>query len=263
MITHDLPRGRRRCRSVLIGLLTLLAHSSIHADQWYLKIDGVPGELTEGRFAGWTPVKTAGALVCLPVNPTNQTAGPVSFSFEVRKAIDRTSPLLLQKCGLGEPLNRVTLAYVLTQPQATLYRFTLDNAFVASLAQNASTNTPATMELEAVDLTFAKIEVACFELDANGGTAGGLTALFDQTTGQGGLKTRPPFGVTVARQNGRAGVLVTWPAERGHRYEVRSGSANGGEWETAGSATAQADGDLSLFLPDDEPHLLMRVEEID
>lgn len=263
MITHDPPRGRLRGWPLLLGLLTLLAPGAGRADEWFLKIDGVPGELTEGRFAGWTPVKTAGGLVSLPVNPTNGTAGTASLSCEVRKAFDRTSPALLQKCGLGEPFRRVTLAFVLTQPQATQYRFTLDNAFVSSVTQNAPTNSSETMEQEVIRFTFDKIEMACFELDANGGTTGGLTGLFDQTTSQGALKTRPPFRVIATRQRGSPGVLLTWTAERGHGYTVYVGSANGGVWKTSGGATATADGPLSLFVPMDEPHLLMRVEETD
>jgi type VI protein secretion system component Hcp len=260
MTAHDPPRGRNRCWPVLLGLLLVLASGESRA-AWYLKIDGVPGELTQGRFAGWTSVKTAGALVCLPVNPTNQTTGPASFSCEVRKAFDRTSPALLQQCGLGTSFRRVTLAYVLTQPQATQYRLTLDNVFVSSVAQDRSTNSPENQEV--IRFTFDKIEMACFDLDANGGTTGGLTGLFDQTTAQGALKTRPPFQVTATRERSSPGVLLTWPAERGHGYTVYVGSANGGVWKTTNGGTATADGPLSLFLPTDEPHLLMRVEETD
>src|SRR5580765_5564416 len=79
---------------LLLGCLALLAPRASRADEWFLKIDGVPGVLTEGRFAGWTPVLSAGALVC---RPTNGAPGPASFTCEVRKSFDRISPALLQR----------------------------------------------------------------------------------------------------------------------------------------------------------------------
>lgn len=254
--------ARALAAMVFLSCVALLAPSASRADEWFLKIDGVPGMLTEGRFAGWTRVQSIGALVCLPRNSTNESFGPAAFACEVRKAFDRTSPALLQSSGKGEPYPRVTLACVLTLPRPMLYRITLDNAFVASVRQEGM-SVPDTVELERIDFCFEKIEVACLDLDASGGTTAGLTARFDQATGAGDLKTRPPFQVTVARQNGRPGVMLTWPAERGHRYEIRVGTANGGVWKTSNFLTASADGPLSQFLPTDSPNLLMRVDEVD
>jgi hypothetical protein len=156
----------------------------------------------------------------------------------------------------------VTLACLLTLPRPMLHRITLDNAFVASVRQEGG-SAPETLALETIDFSFEKIEMASLDLDANGGTVGGLTARFDQTSRAGDLRSRPPLQVTVARQNGRPGVLMTWPAERGHRYELRVGSANGGVWKTSNFLTASADGPLSQFLLTDSPHLLMRVDEVD
>jgi hypothetical protein len=158
----------------------------------------------------------------------------------------------------------VTLACVLTQPRPGLYRITLDNAFVSSMGQEGDRSSPGTGKKETVKFRFEKIEMAWLDLDPNGGTTGGLTARFDQTTGAGDLRTRPPFRVTIARQNGRSGVLVTWPAERGHRYQLYTGSANGGVWKTSdGGRWAPEDGPMSQFLPTDAPDLLMRVEEVE
>ena len=262
MTIHDYARSRRRRWPVLLGLMTVLTLPQGHT-AWYAKFDGVGGELVEGTFAGWTQVQSVGALVSLPIDPTNGVPGPASFSCEVLKGFDRTSPALLQRCAQREACRRVTLSYVLAQPEATQYRITLDNVFIASLAQDRSSNSLETIENEKITLTFDKIELACFELDASGGTTGGLTALFDQTTGQGLLKNRPPFRAVITRQNGRTGMLVTWPAESGHRYRILARATLGQPWTSLGELTASEDGPASQFVPTDTPALFMQIQEID
>ena len=240
-----------RCWHALLGLL-LFAASQSRADDWFLKIEN---ELN------WVPIKTGGVLACRPLDPTNQTHGSATFAFEIRKALDRTSPVLLQKCSLGQPLSRVTLAYILTEPQATQYRFTLTNVLVSSFGQNGSTNSSG--EQEVIQFTFDKLEMAWFDLAPNGGTAGGLTAWLNQTTGEVGLKERPPFLVTLTRPRGGPGVQANWPAEAGHRYQVLTRTSLTGPWTRLAETTAAADGPMSQVLPNDLPSLYLRVEEID
>ena len=243
----------RRSWHALLGLLWLFAASQSRADGWFLKIDN---ELN------WIPIKTAGVLACRSLNPTNQTLGPATFALEIRKALDRTSPVLLQKCGLGERLSRVTLAYILSEPQATQHRFTLTNVFISSFDQNGSTNSFASGEQEIVLFKFDKIEVAWFDLAPNGGTAGGFTSWLNQPTGESGLKSRPPFLVTLTRPRG-PGVQVNWPAEGGHRYQILTRTTLNGPWTRLAETIATADGPMSQILPNDVPSLFLRVEEID
>jgi type VI protein secretion system component Hcp len=243
-----------RCRHAVLGVLLLFAAASqSRADNWFLKIDN---ELN------WIPIKTAGVLACRPLNSTNQTLGPAAFAFEIRKALDRTSPVLLQKCGLGQPLGRVTLAYILTEPQATQYRFTLTNVFVSSFNQSGPTNSSASGEQEVIQFRFDKIEMAWFDLAPNGGTAGGLTSWLNQPTSESGLKSRPPFLVTLTRPRG-PGVQVNWPAEGGHRYQILTRIALAGPWTRLAETTASTDGPMHQVLPNDVPSLFLRVEEID
>ena len=239
-----------RFRHAVLGVLLLFAAASqSRADSWFLKIE---------NDLNWIPIRTAGALACRPLNPTNQTLGPAAFAFEIRKALDRSSPVLLQKCGLGQPLSRVTLAYILTEPQATQYRFTLTNVFVSSFDQNGS----ASGGQEVIQFRFDKIEMAWFDLAPNGGTAGGWTSWLNQPTGESGLKPRPPFLVTLTRPRG-PGVQVSWPAEGGHRYQILTRTTLAGPWTRLAETTAAADGLMSQVLPNDLSSLFLRVEEID
>ncbi|HEX5218564.1 MAG TPA: type VI secretion system tube protein Hcp [Verrucomicrobiae bacterium] len=239
------------CRGALLGLLLFFAANQSRADGWFLRIDN---ELN------WIPIQTAGVLAGRPLNPTNQTLGGPAFDFEIRKALDRASPLLLQKCALSQPLNRVTLAYILTKPQATQYRFTLTNVFVSSFNQGASSDSS---EPETIHIRFDKLELAWFDLAPNGGTAGGLTAWLNQPTGEGGLKSRPPFLVTLTQLRGGPGVQVSWPAQAGHRYQILTRSTLDGPWTRLAETTATVDGPMSQVLSNDLPSLFLRVEEID
>ena len=230
----------------------LFAAGQSRADAWFLKIEN---ELN------WIPIKTAGVLACRPLNPTNQTLAPAAFGFEIRKALDRTSPVLLQKCALGQPLSRVTLAYILTEPQATQHRFTLTNVFVSAFDQSGSGSANSS-EQEVIHFTFDKLEMAWLDLSPNGGTAGGLTSWLNQPTSESGLKSRPPFLITLTRPRG-PGVQVNWPAEGGHRYQILTRASLTGPWTRLAETTADADGPMSQILPDDVPSLFLRVEEID
>jgi type VI protein secretion system component Hcp len=256
------PRCPHRAWLLLLALLVLL-HPADSRAAVFIKFEDIPGELTSGPYAGWTAVQTAGAQAFLPVDPTNNTAGPAVLSCELHKAFDRTSPLLLQKCALGERLPRVTLDYTLPEPQATRFRLTLTNVLVESVNQGIPTNAPSTGGQERIRLNFDRIELACLELDSRGGVAGGLTGFFDQPANEGGLKTRPPFRVTLTRAAGTPGLQVTWPAEGGHRYRVLSRAPADGSWTPVLEATAIADGPLSRSLPSALPSLFLRVEEID
>lgn len=258
------PRCPHRARFLLLGLLALtLAHPADAPAAVYMKIKDLPGEVTSGPYAGWTEVHAAGTRTFLPVDPTNHTAGPAVLSCELQKAFDGTSPLLLQKCALGERLPRVTLDYTLPQPQATRLRITLTNVLITSVNQETPTNAPSTEGRESVRLNFDRIELACLEPDSRGGVAGGLTGFFDQPTQEGGLKSRPPFRLTVSRVAGTSGLQVTWPAEGGHRYRLLSRAPADGSWAPVLEASATADGPLTRPLPIALPSLFLRVEEID
>jgi type VI protein secretion system component Hcp len=250
-----------RRRLILLACLALLTPEPSRAGEWFLKIDGVRGELTEGRFAGWTAVKSAGALVSLP--GTNTPSGQASFSCEVWKAFDGISPALLQRCGDGASFGRVTLACMVSQPQPVLHRITMENAFVSSVVHAGARSSSETNECERTSLNFQKIEFTTIGMHDNGGANGGLTARFDGAVGTGDLRTRPPLRVTASRDSGRPGMWLTWLAERGHHYVVRVGGSNGGIWKTTDFPTPEVDGPVRHFLSGAEADLLMRVEEVD
>lgn len=263
MTAQDSPRSWFRRWPILLGILTLLAMGQSRAGEWYLKMDGVPGAIPNGRFAGWTPVQAVGPLVQLPIDPTNGTPGPSTFSCEIKKSADAIGAFLLNKANTNGASRRMSLAYAPTPSNAPQYRITLENVLISSISQVASNGGPVPGLLETITLNFQKIEWACFELDANGGVAGGLTARFDQATGQGDLKPRLPFRANITRRAGQPGLLVTCPVEKGHGYRIRSQPSLGAPWKTLLEFTATEDGTSTQFAPTDAPGLFLRVEEVD
>ena len=264
MVNAKSPNRSRDALTVgrwLAGMMAMLllqcAGFPAGADEWFMKIEGIKGESTHERLRDWTRLQSVSTIVQRPSD------GPTTFSCEVKKAFDVSSPALLQSCGKGEHHRRATLAYVLTKPGATQYRIAFENVMVASLAQNGPGTGTDGIPGETLSLSFQKIEWNCLTLDESGGNTGGLTAVIDAASGEGRLKPRRPFRASVERQEGRSGVLVTTPVEAGHRYQIFSRPSFGQAWTVLTEFTATEDGDSSQFIPMSVPTLFLRVEEAD
>lgn len=259
MTAHICPHSRRWWLA-LVSLLAVLSICEVRADEWYMKIEGIKGEATDARFPGWTRLESISSLLDRRSNPTNPPTGPAVFSCNARKWIDSTSPQLLARCATGTHLPTVTFAFVRSSPPATQYRITLKEVLISSLAQTGTEGIPPS---ESISFNFEKIEWTCLELDEVGGTTGGLTGKFNLVEQEGELKPRPPFRATVEVQNGRNGIVITFPAEQGHTYRVLGCPKIGEAWKTLHTFAALEDGPASQFIPMDQPSLLLRVEQAD
>ena len=233
------------------------------SDEWFVKFDGIKGELTDGKFAGWSRLSSVSSFVALAVDPASGASGPPSFGCNFTKAADRTSPALVTRCGRGERIPRVTLAFVLSSPNATQYRISLDSVLISSLSESGSGSTAGAGIHEQVSLSFQKIEWTYFALDDNGGNTGGLIGTYDLSTLKGDLKSRRPFKAVIERQNERSGILITCPVEAGHKYRILACPSVGKPWNILLEFTANESGDSSQFVLMQSPSLLMRVEEIE
>lgn len=259
-MTAQFSPQSRRWWLALASLLAIFTICEVRADEWYMKIEGIKGEATHAKFPGWTRLESISSLLDRRSNPTNPPTGPAVFSCNVRKLIDSTSPKLLERCATSEKQPTVTLAFVRSSPPATQYRITLKEVFISSFTQAGSEGNPPS---ESMSLNFEKIEWTYLELDENGGNTGGQTATFDIVAQTGDVKSRPPFRATAAVQNGRNGIVITFPAERGHTYRMLGCPKIGEAWKTYREITAAEDGPTSQFIPMDQPSLLLKVEQVD
>ena len=259
-MTAQFSPPSRRWWLALASLLAVLSMCEVRADEWYMKIEGIKGESTHPKFPGWTRLESISSLLNRRSNPTNPPTGPAVFTCDARKLIDSTSPRLLESCATGANQPAVTFAFVRSSPPATQYRVTLKEVLISSLAQNGSEGNPPS---ESISFNFQKIEWTCLELDEAGGNTGGLTGKFDLVAQEGDLKSRPPFRATVEVQNGRNGIVITFPAEQGRTYRMLGCPKIGEAWRTVHEITALEDGTKSEFIPMELPSLLLRVEAAD
>lgn len=250
----------RRWWLALASLLAILSMCEVRADDWYMKIEGIKGESTHPKLPGWMRLKSVSSLLNVSSNPTNPPTGPAVFSCDAQKLVDSTSPQLLERCANGTLHPTVTFAFVRSSPPATQYRITLKEVLISSLSQTGSQGDPPS---ESLSFNFQKIEWTYLELDENGGNTGGFTGKFDVVAQTGDLKSRPPFRATVEVQNGRNGIVVTFPAEQGRKYRMLGCPKIGEAWKTLRDVTASEDGTMSQFIPMELPSLLLRVEAAD
>ena len=259
-MTNKHRPGSFRTWPILLALVALLAVAAeSRAGQWHMKVQGIPGELTEGSLAGWTLVSDVSPIHERPVG--EGVTVPIHFC-KVKKSVDRTSPLLALRCATGQAIDQVTFTYIVVNNSPVVYRLTLRNVLVGAVSQKGPPSTGDKPE-EEVELRFQKVEWSVLENDASGGNTGGLTARFDTLTGEGSTLTRGAFRAIVARNGQLPGVRVSWPGESGRTYRVFSCPSVGKPWQMLLEKTATEDGPISEFIPLNSPGLFMRVEEVE
>ncbi len=81
----------------------------------YMKVDGVEGESTDQKHAGWIEVLDYDFSIAQKVSRPASTAGGASaeradFSeFIITKMLDKSSPLLAQACAEGRHINSIVI----------------------------------------------------------------------------------------------------------------------------------------------------------
>lgn len=199
----------------------------------YLKLEGVPGENSTGKYVGWSQAISVGTSVAKPLAVPPEPAGPGVCEVRVFKRIDKSSPKLMETCASGVHIPLVSLAY--DQGNDRVMRVTMYDEVVSSFGVERDASPP----MEAVGLTFQKIEWTNIT-----STGDGLTATFDTATQMGGTKPRVPFRATLTRGSGNT-MTLSCPVEFGHTYRIRANTRLDGHWQTVSEFTAEIDGPLS------------------
>ena len=124
-----------------------VAPSAHAADDYFLKIDGVPGESVAGLAKDAIQVKefSWGAETTATFGSAGTTAGKATFKeFTIKKNVDSTSPVLLQKLGQGAPLPTIELAvrHAAATPQPFYMRYCMQPVFVVSQTQDGGGDGP-------------------------------------------------------------------------------------------------------------------------
>ena len=151
----------------LLGLIVLLLPEASRADDWYIKIEGIPGELTAGPFKGWSRLTSVSGMMSRAGVPGSPTPGRTDLACAVGKAPDRMSPKLMETCANGDIRRRVSISFVPTTPPATRYRITLEDVKISSYNQGFSSNPGDPAPSEQVSLNFTKIEFSFCQVHLN------------------------------------------------------------------------------------------------
>jgi type VI secretion system secreted protein Hcp len=113
------------------------------ADDYFLKIDGVPGESVAGLAKDAIQVKefSWGAETTVAFASGGTSAGKAAFKeFTIKKNVDSTSPVLLQKLGQGAALPAIELAvrHASATPQPFYMRYCMQPVLIVSQEHAAS-----------------------------------------------------------------------------------------------------------------------------
>lgn len=178
------PSSLSRTLALIPPAVALIAQQSHAGFITYLKIESIPGEVTEKGHAGWISVDNLNWGMSRTVSSSSggggRTASLPSFSeVTVTKQIDKASPKLFLAAVAGkENLTPIIIELVDSTTNLTFYRLTLDGVLVSS--QNCTTVSGATKGAETISMNFTKIKVE--SLGASGSTP--ITGGYDLTTGK-------------------------------------------------------------------------------
>jgi type VI secretion system secreted protein Hcp len=176
----------------IYGAITSPPEQEVRAFDMYMKIDGIPGESTDGKHEEWIEVLSSNWGVLGPGAPVGggTLTEAEAKEFVVTKWMDKASPLLYLACCKGEHYPLVTLNLVEPTGERGRYmQFKMEDAMIVSVTGSeigsSSPTSPAGSERPYEDISFnyGKIEWTYTVLDSNGApTTQTLTTNFDFTT---------------------------------------------------------------------------------
>ena len=243
-------RPSRLWRVLAVAALVGLAGLGSARAAAYIKFDGIDGESQHKGHEKWTELTSFSGNVARAEDPATGT--PVAtLSVVVRKRIDKSSPLLMKRCGDGSVIPHANVIFT-EGTGGVSYRVTFKEVLVSSFQMSAPGEDG--LPVEQLTLNFTKIEWTHRELDARGGPLGGIAGLFDASTQTGAEKIRPAFRAEIGTGPNGRGLRVSCPVEEGRRYRILASSGLSGDWEPVLEFTAEADG---TFAQDLNPGLLL------
>ena len=150
MLKHKLAAA------ALAATAALAAVPAAHAaDEYYLKIDEIPGTVKVGKTAGAIPIESFGLGVEHPSALGSSSSGAVTakakfLNITVTKMVDATSPLFFERVATGEHFESMEIIAVKTdpkQPAGTTYmRWIFNPVFVTEQGHNGETGDDAAEE---------------------------------------------------------------------------------------------------------------------
>jgi type VI secretion system secreted protein Hcp len=143
---------------------------------YYLFIDGIPGDATARGFEGQIVVTRWGWSEGFDptVAPPDGTTFPLRASnVEIAKSFDRATPKLMLACASRQLLPQAVLSCVEAgRSQSTVLRMTLSNPYIATYHAHGTSEPETRSVLEEFGMAFDAIELEFTELRPDGMAAG-------------------------------------------------------------------------------------------
>jgi type VI secretion system secreted protein Hcp len=173
---------KRLLAACALGLLSTLA---ANAGSLFLLLDGIPGESSDARHAGWIEPVGFSEGVARP----DPLAGPVFEPLVIQKRIDKSSPLLALRCAEGRRITNGVMEAVRTDGK----RLTFLKVKLAGLRVGACSESGRQGEdpVESVSFNFEKVEWTYTEFTADGKPLRNILCAWDRLTGTGKGGDRP------------------------------------------------------------------------
>ena len=148
----------------------------------FLKIDGIPGESTDGEHKEWIEVLSYSHGVSQPSTVVGGISGRCAHQdFSIVKTLDKASPKLALFVCNGEHIPSVQMQ-LCTQasdvPQRQFMEYTLSDVIISGVRPKGGTMAGESLPLEEVSFNYAKIEWDYRHYSADG-TATDVTTSWD------------------------------------------------------------------------------------
>jgi type VI secretion system Hcp family effector len=172
------PRGR--ISPLLLLLVAATVSPARAATDYYVFINGIPGDSKATGRANWIESSGFGAVVQRGKNAARATMPPVF----VAKRLDKASPLLSDATSRGTKIDEVVLETVNPATGQTGYKIVLKEVIIAAFRQEGSAGGDASLH-ESLTLDYARISWTY-----SGGTQP-VSTHYDQTKQGGGTGPLP------------------------------------------------------------------------
>ncbi len=143
----------------LLLLPVIFVCSIAYGQNMFMKISGVPGETQDQARRDWislTGYKLGIGSTSTAAGSSRAAIGKTNFNdLIITKKIDKTSPVLMQKCALGENIPEVEIEITAADGKS-FYRVVLSDVRISGV-ETASQCSPKCETTEEVSLNYSKI----------------------------------------------------------------------------------------------------------
>jgi type VI secretion system secreted protein Hcp len=145
----------------------------------FIKIDGIEGESTDEKHAGWIEVTSYNTGLAQTVSSTASSAGGASAEradfqdFSITKQIDKASPKLAVACADGTHIGSIVVELCRSGTDKVKFmEYKMTNCIISGTSTTGGGEFPT----ESVTIDFGKIEWSYTQQKRKGGGAAGNVA---------------------------------------------------------------------------------------